>query len=82
MEYENEYEKFENLIIDSSREVWWAKTDELICDWNGKKFTVRIAENSKGGELHWMAGEDQFSEDEMQEIEDYLWSGEIDISAE
>jgi hypothetical protein len=82
MEYINEYEKFEDLTIESSREVWWAKTDELECDWNGKKFTVRIAENSKGGEIIWMKGSEQFTEEEMEEIDEFLWSGEIDISAE
>jgi hypothetical protein len=54
----------------------------LECDWGGKKFTVRIAENSKGGEIIWMKGSEQFTEEEMEEIDEFLWSGEIDISAE
>ena len=82
MEYINEYEKFEDLTIESAREVWWAKTDELECDWGGKKFKVRVAENSKGGEIIWMEGSEQFTEEEMEEIDEFLWSGEIDISAE
>ncbi len=40
-----------------------------------------MAENSKGGELIWMKGEDQFTKEEIDEIEEYLWSGELDLSA-
>jgi hypothetical protein len=78
----NEYEQFENLWIDSAREVWWAKTDELDVVWDRKKFKVRIAENSKGGEIIWMEGSEQFTQEEVEAIEEYLWSGEVDISAE
>tara|TARA_R100000231_G_C5294333_1_gene155589 strand:+ start:46 stop:291 length:246 start_codon:yes stop_codon:yes gene_type:complete len=79
---ENEYEKFEDLEVTDKRRVWWATTDEIICDWNGKKFTVNLAETSKGSEIHWMAGEDQFTDEERIEIEEYLWSGEADIYIE
>jgi|TARA_B110000902_G_scaffold249227_1_gene307174 hypothetical protein len=77
---DNEYEKFEDLVVESSSEVYWAKTDEIELEWNGKKFTIRIHENSKGGETIWMKGEEQFSQEEQDEIEEYLWSGEIDLS--
>ena len=79
---EDEYTDFEDMVVESSREVWWAKTDELELEWDGKKFTVRIAENCKGGELIWMKGEEQFSPEIQEEIEEYLWSGELDLSAE
>tara|TARA_R100001509_G_scaffold157846_1_gene122385 strand:+ start:60 stop:305 length:246 start_codon:yes stop_codon:yes gene_type:complete len=79
---ENEYEKFEDLEVTDKRRVWWATTDEIICDWNDKKFTIRIAETSKGGEIIWMAGEDQFTDEEISEIEEYLWSGEADVYIE
>tara|TARA_R110002051_G_scaffold288256_2_gene351040 strand:+ start:564 stop:812 length:249 start_codon:yes stop_codon:yes gene_type:complete len=82
MEYKNEYKKFEELIVESSNEVYWAKTDEIVLDWEGKKFTIRIAENSKGGEIIWMDGQDQFSQEKQDEIDEYLWSGELDLSAE
>ena len=42
---DNEYEKFEDLVVESSSEVYWAKTDEIELEWNGKKFTIRIHEN-------------------------------------
>jgi len=77
-----EDDKFEEMTVESSKEVWWAKTDELELEWNGKKFTIRIAENSKGGELIWMKGEEQFSSETQEEIEEYLWSGELDLSSE
>jgi hypothetical protein len=82
MEYEDEYTKFEELTVESSDEVWWAKTDELKLEWNGKKFTIRIAENSKGGEMIWMDGNEQFTQEEQDEIEEYLWSGELDLSTD
>jgi hypothetical protein len=82
MEYEDEYTQFEDMTVESSNEVWWAKTDEIVLEWNDQKFTIRMAENSKGGELIWMKGEDQFSQEEQDEIEEYLWSGELDLSAE
>jgi hypothetical protein len=82
LEYEDEYSKFEDMTVESSDEVYWAKTDEIVLEWNDKKFTIRIAENSKGGELIWMKGEDQFTEEEMAAIEEYLWSGELDLSTE
>ena len=47
---EDNYEKFEDLEIVDSREVWWATTLQLECEWNGKKFTVRDAETSKSRE--------------------------------
>ena len=77
-----EDDKFEEMTVESSKEVWWAKTDELELEWNGKKFTIRIAENSKGGHLIWMKGEEQFSSETQEEIEEYLWSGELDLSSE
>jgi len=80
VEYENEYAKFEDLTIESCDEVWWHTTVELKCEWNGKKFTVRDSENSKGRDFIWMEGEDQFTQEEMNEIEEYMWSGEIDLS--
>ena len=76
---ENEYEKFEDLEITDSREVWWATTRQLECEWNGKKFTVRDAETSKSREFFWIEGEDQFTQEELEEIEEYLYSGEIDL---
>ena len=79
---ESEYEKFENLEVTDKRRVWWATTDEIICDWNDKKFTVRIAETSKGSEIIWMEGGEQFTNEEIIEIEEYLWSGEADIYIE
>jgi len=82
MEYEDEYTQFEDMTVESSNEVWWAKTDELKLEWNNKKFTIRIAENSKGGEMIWMEGQEQFSPEVQDEIEEYLWSGELDLSAE
>jgi hypothetical protein len=82
MEYEDEYTQFEDMTVESSNEVWWAKTDEIVLEWNDQKFTIRMAENSKGGELIWMKGQDQFSQEEQDEIEEYLWSGELDLSAE
>ena len=78
---ENEYEKFEDLEITESREVWWATTLEINCEWKGKKFTVRDAENSKGRDFFWIEGEEQFTSEEQDEIMEYLWSGEIDLSA-
>ena len=77
---ENEYEKFEDLEIVDSREVWWATTRQLECEWNGKKFTVRDAETSKGRDFYWIEGEDQFTPEELEEIEEYLFSGEIDLN--
>ena len=74
-----EYEKFEDLEIVDSREVWWATTLQLECEWNGKKFTVRDAETSKSREFFWIEGEDQFTQEELEEIEEYLYSGEIDL---
>ena len=82
LDYEDNFAKFENMTVESNNEVYWAKTDEIVLEWNDKKFTIRIAENSKGGELIWMKGEDQFTEEEIAEIEDYLWSGEIDLLTE
>ena len=76
---ENEYEKFEDLEITDSREVWWATTRQLECEWNWKKFTVRDAETSKSREFFWIEGEDQFTQEELEEIEEYLYSGEIDL---
>ena len=76
----NEYEKFENLEITDSREVWYQTTRQLECEWNDKKFTVRVVESSKSGEIIWMEGEDQFTEEERDQIDEYLWSGEIDIN--
>ena len=76
----NEYEKFENLEITDSREVWYQTTRQLECEWNDKKFTVRVVEASKSGEIIWMEGEDQFTEEERDQIDEYLWSGEIDIN--
>tara|TARA_B100001250_G_C19714170_1_gene750569 strand:+ start:443 stop:673 length:231 start_codon:yes stop_codon:yes gene_type:complete len=75
-----EYEKFEDLEIVDSREVWWATTLQLECEWNGKKFTVRDAETSKSREFFWIEGEDQFTQEELEEIEEYLYSGEIDLN--
>ena len=77
---ENEYEKFEDLEIKESREVWYQTTRQLECEWNDKKFTVRVVESSKSGEIIWMEGEDQFTEEEREQIDDYLWSGEIDLN--
>jgi len=77
---EDEYAKFEDLDILDSREVWWQTTRQLECEWNEKKFIVRVAESSKSGEIIWMEGEDQFTQEEMDEIEEYLWSGEIEIN--
>lgn len=82
LDYEDDFAKFENMTVESNNEVYWAKTDEIVLEWNDQKFTIRIAENSKGGELIWMKGEDQFTEEEIAEIEDYLWSGEIDLLTE
>jgi hypothetical protein len=76
---EDNYEKFEDLEIVDSREVWWATTVQLECEWNGKKFTVRDAETSKSREFFWIEGEDQFTQEELEEIEEYLYSGEIDL---
>tara|TARA_R100001015_G_C4629568_1_gene190520 strand:+ start:422 stop:661 length:240 start_codon:yes stop_codon:yes gene_type:complete len=76
----NEYEKFEDLEITDSREVWYQTTRQLECEWNDKKFTVRVVESSKSGEIIWMEGEDQFTEEERDQIDEYLWSGEIDIN--
>ena len=77
---DEDYTKFEDMNVESSNEVYWAKTDEIVLQWDNKKFTIRIAENSKGGEIIWMKGEDQFTQEEMDEIEEYLWSGELDLS--
>ena len=77
---ENEYEKFEDLEIIDSREIWYQTTRRLECEWNDKKFTVRVVESSKSGEIIWMDGEDQFTEEERDQIDEYLWSGEIDIN--
>tara|TARA_R110001592_G_scaffold327303_1_gene608415 strand:- start:1634 stop:1891 length:258 start_codon:yes stop_codon:yes gene_type:complete len=82
LDYEDNFAKFENMTVESNNEVYWAKTDEIVLEWKDQKFTIRIAENSKGGELIWMKGEDQFTEEEIAEIEDYLWSGEIDLLTE
>jgi|TARA_R110000744_G_scaffold14533_4_gene41334 hypothetical protein len=79
---EIEQDKFEEMTVVSSNQVWWAATDEIELDWNDKTFTIRMAENSKGGELIWMEGEDQFTKEEIDEIEEYLWSGELDISTQ
>ena len=68
----NEYEKFENLEITDSREVWYQTTRQLECEWNDKKFTVRVVESSKSGEIIWMEGEDQFTEEERDQIDEYL----------
>ena len=76
---EDNYEKFEDLEIVDSREVWWATSIQLECEWNGKKFTVRDAETSKSREFFWIEGEDQFTQEELEEIEEYLYSGEIDL---
>jgi|TARA_R110000765_G_scaffold53828_5_gene107800 hypothetical protein len=81
METEDEYTKFEDLTIESSNEVWWHTTVELKCEWDGRKFTVRDSENPKGRDFIWISGEDQFTSDEIEEIEEYMWSGEIDLSA-
>jgi len=81
-ELDFEDDKFEEMTVVSSDQVYWAATDEIVLDWNDKKFTIRMAENSKGGELIWMDGEDQFTEEEVVEIEEYLWSGELDISTQ
>ena len=81
LDYED-HAKFEDMTVESSNQVWWAATDEIKLDWNDKKFTIRMAENSNGGELIWMKGEDQFTEEEMEAIEEYLWSGELDLSTE
>lgn len=78
---DDEFTKFEEMTVVSSNQVWWAATDEIELLWNDKKFTIRMAENSKGGELIWMKGEDQFTKEEIDEIEEYLWSGELDLSA-
>ena len=77
---DEDYTKFEDMNVESSNEVYWAKTDEIVLQWDYKTFTIRIAENSKGGEIIWMKGEDQFTQEEMDEIEEYLWSGELDLS--
>ena len=79
---DNEYEKFENLEVTDKRRVWWATTDEISCNWDDKEFTVRIAETSKGSEIIWMEGGEQFTNEEIIEIEEYLWSGEADIYIE
>ena len=80
IEHETEDDKFEEMTVVSSDQVFWAATDEIVLDWDDKKFTIRIAENSKGGEIIWMDGEDQFTQEVRDEIEEYLWSGEIDLS--
>ena len=82
MDYDDAYTKFEDMTVESSDEVWWAKTDEIKLEWNGQKFTIRMAENSKGGELIWMEGQDQFPPEIQDEIEEYLWSGELDLSTD
>jgi len=74
------HEKFEDLEIKDSREVWWQTTRQLECEWNDKKFTVRVVESSKSGEIIWMEGSEQFTQEEMDEIDEYLWSGEIDLN--
>ena len=81
-ELDFEDDKFEEMTVVSSDQVYWAATDEIVLDWNDKQFTIRMAENSKGGELIWMKGEEQFSQEEQDEIEEYLWSGELDISTQ
>jgi len=82
IEHETEDDKFEEMTVVSSDQVFWAATDEIVLDWDDKKFTIRIAENSKGGEIIWMDGEDQFTQEVRDEIEEYLWSGELDISTQ
>ena len=82
IEHETEDDKFEEMTVVSSDQVYWAATDEIVLDWDDKKFTIRIAENSKGGEIIWMDGEDQFTQEVRDEIEEYLWSGELDISTQ
>ena len=77
---EDDYEQFEDLIITSSNEVYWATTVEIECEWKGKKFTVRDAEDSNSRDFFWRDGEEQFTQEEMDAIEEYIWSGEIDIS--
>ena len=79
---EDDYSKFEDLKIATSDEVQSHTTVELKCEWNGKKFTVRDSENPKGRDFFWIEGEDQFTSEEMEEIEEYMWSGEIDLSVE
>mgnify|MGYP003673046271 CR=1 FL=1 len=54
LDYEDNFAKFENMTVESNNEVYWAKTDEIVLEWKDQKFTIRIAENSKGGELIWM----------------------------
>ena len=77
---DNEYEKFEDLEIIDSREIWYQTTRRLECEWNDKNCTVRVVESSKSGGIIWMDGEDQFTEEERDQIDEYLWSGEIDIN--
>ena len=78
---DEDYTKFDELVIETSDEVWWHTTIELKCKWDGKEFVVRDSENPKGREFIWMKGEDQFTQDEMDEIEEYMYSGEIDLEA-
>lgn len=80
MAEEDDYKKFDDFIIEASNEVWWHTTVELNCNWKGKEFTVRDSENPKQRDFIWMEGEDQFTQEEMNEIEEYMWSGEIDLS--
>jgi len=78
---DEDYTKFDELVIEASDEVWWHTTVELKCKWNEKEFTVRDSENPKGREFIWMKGEDQFTQEEQDEIEEYMYSGEIDLEA-
>ena len=39
-----------------------------------------LAAPPKGRDFIWIEGEGQFTQEEMDEIEEYMWSGEIDLS--
>jgi len=80
MEYEDNYAKFRDLTIVSCDEVFWHTVKELKCEWNGKNFTLNNSENSNERELIWMEGKDQFTSEEIEEIEEYMWSGDLDLS--
>jgi hypothetical protein len=77
MEYEDEFKKFEDFIVKDSNEVYSAITIQYNCEWDGKKFIIRDFEDTKSRDLVWIEGQEQFTEDEQDEIQEYVWSGAL-----
>ena len=74
-----DYSKFEFLEVTDNEKMEVTVTRKLKCEWNNKQFVLHHKEYSNSNnKFYWIEGEEQFTRDERQEIEEYLYeeSGE------